>query len=351
MRALTYSAFGATPVVTTLPDPVAPPGSAVVRVTASGLCRSDWHGWMGHDSDIATFPHTPGHEFAGVVEAVGEGVDAGWLGRAVTAPFVLACGECPVCDASAGQVCPNQRQPGFTDPGSFAELVVVHAATTNLVALPDGLDPAMAAGLGCRVATAYRAVADRARVVGGESVVVIGAGGVGLAAVAVARSRGARVCAVDVSAASLDRALDQGADEVVDASIGPDKVIAAVTHWAGGGVDVSIDALGSPEACRTGILSLGRRGRHVQVGLLPPAAGRADIPMERVIGWELDVLGSHGMAAADYPALLDDIASRRLDLRAMIAPGEPLGLEEAGAALVAMGSTPSRGIVLIDPTR
>ena len=73
--------------------------------------------------------------------------------------------------------------------------------------------------------------------------------------------------------------------------------------------------------------------------------------MGRVIGWELDVLGSHGMAAADYPALLDDIASRRLDLRAMIAPGEPLGLEEAAAALVAMGSTPSRGIVLIDPTR
>ena len=85
MRALTYAAFGATPVVTTLPDPSPPPGGAVVRVTASGLCRSDWHGWMGHDSDITTFPHVPGHELAGVVEAVGEGVDAGWLGRAVTA--------------------------------------------------------------------------------------------------------------------------------------------------------------------------------------------------------------------------------------------------------------------------
>lgn len=351
MRALTYAAFGATPVVATLPDPTPPPGGAVVRVLASGLCRSDWHGWMGHDSDIATFPHVPGHELAGVVEAVGQGVDAGWLGRAVTAPFVFACGACAVCHAGAGQVCPNQRQPGFTDPGSFAELVVVHAAATNLVALPEGLDPAMAAGLGCRVATAYRAVAARAAVSGGESVVVIGAGGVGLAAVAVARSRGARVCAVDVSAASLDRALDQGADEVVDASIGPDKVVAAVAHWSGGGADVSIDALGSPEACRTGILSLARRGRHVQVGLLPPAAGRADIPMERVIGWELDVLGSHGMAAADYPALLDDVTSRRLDLRGLLAPGEPLGLEDAGAALVAMGSTPSRGIVVVDPAR
>ena len=180
---------------------------------------------------------------------------------------------------------------------------------------------------------------------------VIGCGGVGLAAVAIARSRGAYVCAVDVSAASLDRALFHGADEVVDASIGADKVIAAVTSWSGGGASVSIDALGSPEACRTGILALGRRGRHVQVGLLPPAAGRADVPMERVIGWELDVLGSHGMAAADYAPLLDDVVSGRLDLGDLLAPGEPLGLEAAGEALMAMGSTPSQGIVLVDPAR
>lgn len=351
MRALTYAAFGAPLEVTELPDPSAPPGGAVVRVVASGLCRSDWHGWMGHDGDITTFPHVPGHELAGVVDSVGSGVDRSWVGRRVTAPFVMACGSCAVCRAGDGQVCPHQRQPGFTDPGSFAELVVVHAAGTNLVALPDELDERRAAGLGCRVATAYRAVVSRAAVVGGESVVVIGAGGVGLAAVAVARSRGARVCAVDVSAASLDRALANGADEVVDASIGVEKVVTAVVGWSGGGARVSIDALGSPQACRTGILSLARRGRHVQVGLLPPAAGRADVPMERVIGWELDVLGSHGMAAADYPALLDDVASRRLDLADLLAPGEPLGLAETGVALAAMGSTPSRGIVLVDPTR
>ncbi len=351
MRALTYTAFGATPVVASVPDPSAPPGGAVVRVVASGLCRSDWHGWMGHDDDITTFPHVPGHELAGVVASVGEGVDAGWLGRAVTAPFVMACGECAVCRAGAGQVCPHQRQPGFTDPGCFAELAVVHAAETNLVALPDGLDPAVAAGLGCRVATAYRAVVSRAVVREGESVVVIGCGGVGLASVAIARSRGAHVCAVDVSAGSLDRALFQGADEVVDASIGADKVVAAVAAWSGGGASVSIDALGSPQACRTGILALGRRGRHVQVGLLPPTAGRADVPMERVIGWELDVLGSHGMAAADYGPLLDDVVSGRLDLGELLAPGEPLGLAAAGEALVAMGSSPSTGIVLVDPAR
>ena len=351
MRALTYAAFGAPLVVSEVPDAVAPPGGAVVRVVASGLCRSDWHGWMGHDADITSFPHVPGHELAGVVDSVGEGVDAGWLGRRVTSPFVMACGACEVCRAGNGQVCPHQRQPGFTDPGSFAELVVVHAAQSNLVPLPDGLDERRAAGLGCRVATAYRAVVSRSGVAPGESVVVIGAGGVGLAAVAVARSRGARVCAVDVSAASLDKALANGADEVVDASIGGDRVVAAVTEWSEGGAHVSIDALGSPQACRTGILSLRRRGRHVQVGLLPPEAGRADLPMDRVIGWELDVLGSHGMAAADYSALLDDVVSRRFDLAELLAPQEPLGLVEAGAALEALGTTASRGILLVDPTR
>jgi alcohol dehydrogenase len=352
VRALTYAAFGATPAVASVPDPFPPPGGAVVRVLASGLCRSDWHGWMGHDSDITSFPHVPGHELAGVVESVADDVDAAWLGRAVTAPFVMACGACPVCLAGAGQVCPNQRQPGFTDPGSFAELVVVHAARTNLVGLPPGLDPRVAAGLGCRVATAYRAVVARAAVREGDSVLVIGCGGVGLAAVAIARSRGAFVCAVDVSAASLDRALFHGADEVVDAAIGVDKVLGAVARWSGGaGASVSIDALGSAQACRTGILALARRGRHVQVGLLPPGAGQVDVPMERVIGWELDVLGSHGMAAADYGPLLDDVVSGRLDLGDLLAPGEPLGLAAAGRALVAMGTAASTGIVLVDPAR
>jgi alcohol dehydrogenase len=351
VRALTYAAFGTAPVVTDLPDPVAPPGGAVVLVHASGLCRSDWHGWMGHDADIATLPHVPGHEFAGTVESVGAGVDPGWVGRPVTAPFVQACGECAVCRAGEGQVCPHQRQPGFSDPGSFAERVVVHAAGTNLVALPDGLGANEAAALGCRVATAHRAVVGRGRVAAGERVLVLGCGGVGLAAVEVAAARGAQVCAVDVDAGARERAMGVGAAVTVDGSHPADEVVAAVVDWSGGGVEVAVDAVGSPATCRTGILALARRGRHVQVGLLPPAAGRADVPMERVIGWELDVLGSHGMAASDYAGLLDDVASGRLPLGALLAPGEPLGLEAAGRALTGMGEAASRGIVLVDPSR
>ncbi|KRE63711.1 alcohol dehydrogenase catalytic domain-containing protein [Nostocoides sp. Soil756] len=351
MRALVYDAFGATPRVTQRPDPVAGPGDAVVRVVRTGLCRSDWHGWRGHDPDIAAFPHVPGHELAGVVESVGDGVDAGWVGRAVTAPFVFACGECPTCAAGDGQVCPQQRQPGFTDPGSFAELVVVRAAGTNLVALPDGVPATTAAGLGCRVATAHRAVVARGRVGAGECVLVLGCGGVGLAAVQVAAARGARVCAVDVDATSREHALAAGAETTLDGSVGEADLVAAVVDWSDGGAHLAVDAVGSPATARTGILALRRRGRHVQVGLLPPSAGRADIPMERVIGWELDVLGSHGMAAADYPALLADVAAGRLDLAGLTAPGDAVGLEEAGRLLTTLGTTPSRGMVLVDPTR
>lgn len=351
MRALVYDAFGAPPRVTDLPDPVAPAGGAVVRVHSTGLCRSDWHGWMGHDSDIVTFPHTPGHELAGVVESVGSGVDGAWVGRAVTAPFVLACGDCPTCVAGEGQVCPHQRQPGFTAPGSFAERVVVHAAATNFVTLPADLPPSAAAGLGCRVATAHRAVVTRGRLAPDDTVVVFGCGGVGLAAIQVAAGRGARVLGVDLDAGSRALARDLGAEEVLDGALPQDELVAAVADWSGGGAHLSVDAVGSPATCRTGVLALRRRGRHVQVGLLPPAAGRADVPMERVIGWELDVLGSHGMAAADYPALLADVAAGRLDLAALVAPGEPEGLEAAASLLPRMGETPSRGMVLIDPAR
>ncbi|NHA69433.1 zinc-binding dehydrogenase [Phycicoccus flavus] len=351
MRALVYDRFRADPRVADLPDPVAEPGGAVVRVLAGGLCRSDWHAWAGHDDDVTAFPHVPGHELAGVVESVGAGVDPAWTGRAVTVPFVLACGACPTCAAGDGQVCPHQRQPGFTDPGSFAERVAVRAAATNLVALPEAVPPAVAAGLGCRVATAHRAVVARGRVAAGETVLVLGCGGVGLAAVQVAVARGARVCAVDVDAGSRERAAALGAEHTLDGGADEAALVDAVAGWSGGGAHLAVDAVGSPATCRAGILALRRRGRHVQVGLLPPRAGAAAVPMERVIAWELDVLGSHGMAAADYAGLLADVAAGAVDLDALRAPGDPVGLAEAGRLLTTLGETPSRGIVLVDPSR
>ena len=159
MRAVVYEEFRLTPEIVSVADPACPPEGVVVAVEATGLCRSDWHGWMGHDPDIR-LPHVPGHELAGTVVEVGPDVRAWSIGARVTTPFVLACGTCATCRRGDHQVCDRQFQPGFTHPGSFAELVAIDRADVNLVALPEDLDFDTAAGLGCRFGTAYRAIAD-----------------------------------------------------------------------------------------------------------------------------------------------------------------------------------------------
>src|SRR5262245_5357540 len=198
MRAVVVESFGAPPELRQVPDPVCHPDGVVIEVRATGLCRSDWHGWAGHDPDIK-LPHVPGHEFAGIVAVVGPHVSRVRVGDRVTVPFVCACGECATCRNGAEQVCENQFQPGFTAWGSFAERVAIPRADLNVVELPDNMDFATAAGLGCRFATAYRAVTAHGRVTADDSVVVFGCGGVGLSAIMIAAARGARVIGVDVS--------------------------------------------------------------------------------------------------------------------------------------------------------
>jgi alcohol dehydrogenase len=343
VRAMVMERIGGPLEVRKVPDPVPPPGGVVVAVRATGLCRSDWHAWAGHD-DI-TLPHVPGHELAGVITVTGAGV-ANWsMGDRVTVPFVQGCGQCAWCRSANAQVCPDQRQPGFTHWGSFAGLVALHAADVNLVAIPAAVPFAAAASLGCRFATAYRALTGRARLAAGEWLTVIGAGGVGLSAVMIAKALGARVIAVDRNPGPLGLARALGADHglLAGAHAIPDQVHAIT----GGGSHVAIDAVGSEQTCADSILSLGRRGRHVQVGLLPPVAGHPRLPMARVIGWELDLLGSHGMAAADYPGLLALIEAGRLRPQDLIE--RVISLNEAAALLPEFDKASPAGMTIIDP--
>lgn len=341
MKALYYETFSGPITVAELPVPEVPDGGALIRVAASGLCRSDWHAWAGHD-DTVHLPHVPGHEFAGVVEAVGAGVERWRAGDRATAPFVNGCGRCEWCRAGQAQVCPDQTQPGFTHAGSHAEFVVVRAADLNLVALPDNLPDTAAAALGCRFATAYRALTARAGLRPGEWVAVYGAGGVGLSAVAIASALGARPIAIDRSPAALTAATRVGAEHTLQA--GPD-VAEAVAELTSGGAHVAVDAVGSAETAVAGVRSLRRRGRHVQIGLL--AGGLPVLPIDRVIAWELDVLGSHGMAAADYPGMLALVSSG--DLRPDTLVGRTVGLAEAARLLPL--TEPAAGITVLDPTR
>ena len=342
MRAVVYEQFGAPPEVRNVADPQPSPTGVVVKVEATGLCRSDWHGWMGHDPDIV-LPHVPGHELAGTVAAIGSQVTGWRVGERVTAPFVCGCGRCFECQSGNHQVCERQFQPGFTAWGSFAEYVAIDFAEANLVRLPEELDFATAASLGCRFVTSFRAVVDQARVQPGEWLAVHGCGGVGLSAIMIATAMGANVVAIDLIREKLDFAAAMGAVATVNAS--ETGVVEAVAEITGGGAHVSIDALGHPATCFNSISCLRRRGRHVQVGLMLGDHARAEVPMAKIIAHELEIKGSHGMQAFRYKAMMDMIAAGRLTPEKLV--GRTYRLDEAPAALMAMDSFAGVGIGVV----
>jgi len=315
-----------------------------VAVKANGVCRSDWHGWMGHDIDI-TLPHVPGHELSGVIAAVGSEVRKWQIGDRVTSPFICGCGTCRECESGNSQVCSRQEQPGFTHWGAFAEFVALRYADTNLVALPDSLDFTTAAALGCRFATAYRAVVAQARVVEGEWLAIHGCGGVGLSAVMIAAARGVQVLAVDIDDVKLAYARSIGATATLRADR-VDDMARAVADLTDGGAHASIDAVGGTRQMRASIDSLRPRGRHVQVGLLVADESEPAVPMDRVVRHELEIRGSHGMQAHVYPEMLDEIANGLLDPAKLI--GRSVGLQNAVDLLVSEEAFANAGVIVID---
>lgn len=345
MRAVYYKQFCGPLVVGELPEPELPEDGVILEVRATGVCRSDWHGWQGHDADIQVLPHVPGHELAGVVCEVGAAVRNWQVGDRVTVPFVAGCGDCPECVTGNHQVCDQQFQPGFTAHGSFAERVALRYADENLVRLPDELDFVTAAGLGCRVSTAYRAVALQGRVQRDEWVAVHGCGGLGLSAVAIAVALGAKVIAIDINPTALQLAKSVGAVAALNATE-CDEVPQAICELTQRGAHLSLDTLGSPITCENSIRSLRKRGRHVQVGLLAGEDASPRVPLELAISKELELVGSHGLQAKHYPAMFDLIAAGRLNLAPLF--DRRISLFEAPAVLESMGEFGCHGITVID---
>ncbi|WP_033295786.1 zinc-binding dehydrogenase [Amycolatopsis jejuensis] len=333
MRAVVIEEFGVLPEVREVPDPVVPDGGVVIAVEATGVCRSDWHTWQGHDEAVR-LPHVAGHELAGRI--VASGVENHPIGTRVTVPFVCACGCCAQCAKGDQQICDNEFQPGATHWGSFAELVAIEHAQANLVALPDEMSSAEAAALGCRFGTAFRAVFRQGGVRAGQWVSVYGCGGVGISVVLLAAAAGAKVVAVDVSPQARALAERSGAVLSVDAAAfdGPEALAAYVRERTEGGTHVSLDCLGSPATCAASVGSLRKRGRHVQAGLMPPGQGVPPIPMHRVIGGELEIVGTHGLQAHEYPELLGIVEQSGIDLTGLI--GTRIGLDDVPGALAVM---------------
>ena len=344
MRAAVYEEFQTPLTIQNVPDPIPAELGAVIKVKATGICLSDWHGWMGHDPSI-TLPHVPGHELAGEVAAVGSNVTRWKSGDRVTLPFVCACGTCPQCVSGNHQVCDNQTQPGFTHWGSFAEYVAIQHADINLVHLPDELTFEAAASLGCRFATSFRAIVDQGQVTGGQWVAVHGCGGVGLSAIMIARAIGASVIAIDITDEKLDFAREIGAVATINAAKTED-VVANVMEITQGGAHVSIDALGSPATCFNSIANLRKRGKHIQVGLMVGGHRQPATPMDRIIAYELEILGCHGMQAYRYADMLEMIRSGVLSPGKLV--GKRINLEESLEELVNMENFEGAGSAVIN---
>jgi alcohol dehydrogenase len=342
MRAAVLTAWRAPLDLTDFPDPECPEDGVVLQVLACGVCRSDWHAWTGADPDVR-LPHVPGHEYCGTVTEVGPRVSRWKPGDRVIAPFILACGACPSCAAGDQTICPTQIVPGFTCAGAYAERIAVAHADANLTRLPDAMDPALAAALGCRVTTAWHALTGRAALRPGEWLAVFGTGGVGLSALLLGRALGARVVVVDVVEDKLAHALAHGADAALNATAG--DVAGAVREVTGGGAHVALEALGVPATTIPALKSLRKLGRMVQVGMPAGVHTTMPIPMDAVYSGQLAIFGTRGMPAWRYPSLLSLIEGGHVDLSPLVA--RRVRLSEATAELKAFDTPAPPGIAVI----
>ena len=329
-----------------VPDPTPGPKDVIVRVEACGICRSDWHAWMGDWSWLGlkpTLPIIPGHEFGGVVEAVGSDVKNFKPGDRVTAPFHEGCGHCSHCRVGHSNRCDTIAIYGFKFDGSFAEYVCVRNADFNLVKLPDEVDTLTAAAIGCRYMTAYHGV-NRSRVKPGEWVVVHGSGGVGLSAIQVANALGGIVIAVDIDDAKLEKAKQEGAAFTINSK--KQNVIQAVREITKGGAHVSIEALGIRETILNSVMCLRKGGRHVQIGLTSSAeGGMVMLPIDAVTAQELEIVGSIGNPRSDYDGLLSLIAQGKLNPKSLVS--RQVTLDEASQVLQEMSEYKTVGFNVI----
>ncbi len=343
MRAAIYRNFQGPIAIEQVPSPVPGDHDAVIELKACGICRSDWHAWMGHDSDIQ-LPHVPGHELSGVIASVGKSVQKFRVAQRVTVPFCCGCGACFECMLGNTHICDKHSQPGFTHWGGFADEVLIRQADTNLVALPDSIDFISAASLGCRFITAFRALVDQAKLKRGEWIAIHGCGGVGLSAVMIAKALGAQIIAIDIQPSRLESARQFGADFLLD----PSKVdpVAAIGEITRRGAHVSIDALGHRTTCVNSIECLAKRGRHVQVGLMLAEDSHPAIPMANVIAKELEIYGSHGMQTTHYPRIFEMIESGAIHPQRLVT--NTVGLDQGAQLLTQFAEFPNPGMTIID---
>lgn len=318
MKAALFHGTGRPLEIATVPDPVPGPGAVLVRVAGCGLCHTDLH-YLDHG--VKTFKTPPlilGHEAAGTVAQLGEGVSGCAVGDRVLIPAVLSCGRCGDCRRGRENLCAELAMLGNNVDGAFAELVAVPAR--ELVPVPASLPLERACIIADALSTPYHAVRRRARVRLGETVAVLGCGGVGLNLVQCATLAGGRVIAIDRSDERLRIALSLGAVETINPA-GVERLDKRVRQITDGGVDVAFEAIGSPRTVETAFNLLRRGGRLCVVGY---SQEPATISAARLMYHELEVVGSLGCGGGEYPEIVALVEAGRLRLDPIVSGTLPL---------------------------
>lgn len=325
MKAALYCGPGRPLEVTEVPTPSPGPGEVLVRVAGCGLCHTDLH-YIDHG--VKPFKQPPlilGHEAAGTIAVTGPGVDGGWAeGDRVLIPSVLSCGKCGYCRRGRENLCERLTMLGNNIDGAYAEFVVVPAA--ELIGVPESLPLEQACVIADAVSTPYHAVRHRGRVRAGDWVAVVGCGGVGLNLVQCATAAGGRVLAVDLNEQRLALASKLGAEAVYNPQLAErlDKKIRAHT---GGGVDVAFEAVGSPGTMQLAFSLLRKGGRLCVIGY---SNEEVALSAAKLMYYELEVVGSLGCGAGEYPEIMGLVQAGRIDLTAIVSGTLPLDLVNEG---------------------
>ncbi|MFZ5652940.1 MAG: zinc-dependent alcohol dehydrogenase family protein [Pseudomonadota bacterium] len=329
------------------PEPKCGPEDAIIKVAANGVCRSDWHvcvgdwSWLGLQPEL---PHVIGHEFVGEVAEVGARVTKFKVGDRVVCPFNLGCGTCEYCASGHQNVCIEGNLAGFKTSGGYGQYAHILDADLNLVRLPESVPFIDAASMGCRFMTSFHGIVDQARVAAGEWVAIHGCGGIGLAATQIANALGANVIAVDIHDQALEVARKMGAVHTVNA--GRDNPAEAIKELTGGGAQVSVDALGIATTCLNSVMSLRKRGRHLQIGLTTQAEkGFVSLPVDLIVAMELEFVGTIGMQPRRYSSMLNMVESGKLRPGEMVT--NVLPVEKASEVIESMGSFGTVGTTVI----
>lgn len=331
MKAAVLERFNHPLVVREVPDPVPADDEVVIKVRATGLCGTDLKLRSG-DLASARLPVIPGHEVAGELTD-----DCGELrrGQPVACYMYEFCGRCRLCRLGATSLCPSLVRIGVERNGGLGEYMRLPAR--NVLPIPKGVPFAVAATCMDAVLTPWRGLRQRAGVQAGETVLVVGVGGLGLNGVQIARAAGARVVAIDPVASHRERAEQVGADFAV----APNEV-ESVLEWSSGGVDVALDSSGAPSGFATALRALRPGGRLVCVGYrvgTEYAFESSRIPLE-----EITILGARVGAREDATAVLEAVAG------GVIAPAvaDTLALGDVNAALRRLADGDVIGRIVID---